>query len=1538
MTKEKKEALGEVASSIVDVLDLTVTGKIIKIVGTGAKFISTDNNDELTKLIKEELLDSQEAKNIDEYAIISIKNAIKAKISEKTLMQHYNDHEKLVDELMGERPLMGTEWSARRRFAKKTVDIIYANLDNFVPTSKLVLKVLEMLNEQKITLLALESLRNDLPNFVKSLIATSASHTYSKSVKEKLWHSSQQAYLFSHSKGNRFYSLNIIQQLLPQGYISDMSFSPQGTIEDGDTKPILNYCKFSDENLAIIGVGGIGKTTFLQQILHDIFISETGDISEYTQKTIVPFFIELNRCPEHIKDWYDSSYQKTNFITRYIGQMVENHRSIDNVGQDTLIEIEKEFSKKTSDGSKEYLLLLDGFNEVSANNSVRTFLSNEISVLNEMPNVRVITTSRETQAAYYASNFTNIRLVGLDVEDIQSYLQSCHVAEPVIGNTMACGPLMECLKIPLYLCMFSAEDMSDGFLPETAGEILYCFFHRKSAFYNARERLNKTRNNTLSTKQTAFVFDFVLPFIGWAFEKRDTFSMNATKFAEVIEDSMSYIKSIYLSCKNCTLSDFEYNTETLKNVYNSFYKEDGKLKIDLILICIYDQLGIVYRFEDATERHSERIRYAFCHHHFRDYFSAFWDVQLLSSLQCLLSWDFSDIPTNSLESYHYFLNSYYWPVSKISFISQILMEHRNQPQFNLNTKNWRLPKEDNEEQCVLRKSLDFCRILTKNDIDIHYLLRNILAVISDGRKDFSGLNLSGLNFENYSFFNMNCSKRGKNKVLAAIFDGCTLSENNFKSQNHYDNIIEYLYHNNRCYTIDDTGLIKCWDTISGTVEFELHSADPSWFDDITNNSYIKISNDGHWLAAKVQESSPDGIILYVNIFDLKKTKDSPKQFFANEKYKRISSFNFTDDSQNLLILFDNTVYCFDIQTNKKIYDQQFTFFKHTELFAASGLSKIYAYTAEYDSLSVNPYGGWEDYEEEDRIYCKIRELCPYNQTEQTIYRFTGAFGTSPTVKYLSHNCSFLLFNYDKNCIERFECKSHSVIPVFEELTCENNVPPSAIHQSMDNKDVYFVMYPDVCFEGTIDIYGYSSILKEYFISGVAKLLSDSGSYEELHFLTSVAPSNNRFLIRNDINTYEWDTKNETLNLRYNCVFYNCTDLLVDEMRNLVILVHQYNGVTIFSGNPLKLENQFCFQEIGYFIGNACYNENCALLAMTFVRADHEKVMILDLTTGEHKFVYSTLHKSESIQNLCFDDSGEYILISTQYQCLEYEISHPNKRLNLVTEAFENERLAMVYYTNKEIEVVVVEHSCVATPRIDSRCDFYKRISGDEKNNYVRQWYYILPTLKEELYKYFIYQHNDLGTESSYNEGGIQSYWVTRGFFLEDLHKLNQITTLECYVRQGDTFIKTDRKLYPLDMICVRHYFDLTRNSKNGESKICCTYLSNDMKRGIFTEKGERLSYQKNLHTLTYKTLKKDFNRNIGDDDGHAYWDFAIPWVDGNLIGCYGFFHLIGIDLITGKLTEEITYYPGISIYSCNFKNASIDEVSKSIITHNGGLL
>ena len=364
-------------------------------------------------------------------------------------------------------------------------------------------------------------------------------------LKKELWMAAQSNYIASHREGGRFYNLNIIERLLPQGYVAAGRFQSRGKAEDGTVAPLADLCAQSDADIAIVGDGGIGKTTFLQHLMEAEFLAPDGSVRRYMRNRPVPFFIELNRCPDHIRDWYDSALGKTNFITRYIGQLWENHASLDSVSPETLDAVEKELQRTPSDGKAQYLLLLDGFNEVRAGGSIRADLSNEITVLHTYPNVRIITTSRETQAAYYASAFQNIRLVGLEEGEILSHLEMCGVPQPVIGNVRACDSLMRCLRIPLYLCMFSVEQERDRFLPETAGEILYCFFHKDSAFYNARARMSEARSSNLTEQQIAVVLDFVIPYIGWSFENSDAFFMNDLMLQDLIAEAMQNIKTMF---------------------------------------------------------------------------------------------------------------------------------------------------------------------------------------------------------------------------------------------------------------------------------------------------------------------------------------------------------------------------------------------------------------------------------------------------------------------------------------------------------------------------------------------------------------------------------------------------------------------------------------------------------------------------------------------------------------------------------------------------------------------------------------------------------------------------------------------------------------------------------------------------------------------------------------------------------------------------------------------------------------------------------
>ena len=177
-----------------------------------------------------------------------------------------------------------------------------------------------------------------------------------KELSEQLWYASKTEYGIAKQKGNRF-AYDIIERLLPNGYIPKLAVPIEGKMEEGENYPLMELYNATNEHVAIIGNGGSGKTTFLQHLMSKAF----SDEMTYSPGAQIPVFIELNRCPADIGLWYDELLGKTNFITRYIGTLLENHAMLDAVDSRMLAYIEKEFQKRPENGKPQYVLLLDDF-------------------------------------------------------------------------------------------------------------------------------------------------------------------------------------------------------------------------------------------------------------------------------------------------------------------------------------------------------------------------------------------------------------------------------------------------------------------------------------------------------------------------------------------------------------------------------------------------------------------------------------------------------------------------------------------------------------------------------------------------------------------------------------------------------------------------------------------------------------------------------------------------------------------------------------------------------------------------------------------------------------------------------------------------------------------------------------------------------------------------------------------------------------------------------------------------------------------------
>lgn len=337
----------------------------------------------------------------------------------------------------------------------------------------------------------------------------------------------------------------------------------------------------------------------------------------------------------------------------------------------------------------------------------------------------------------------------------------------------------------------------------------------------------------------------------------------------------------------------------------------------------------------------------------------------------------------------------------------------------------------------------------------------------------------------------------------------------------------------------------------------------------------------------------------------------------------------------------------------------------------------------------------------------------------------------------------------------------------------------------------------------------SGNIMKYNVSALNKLINDDEDMEELIFYANIVPSCNRFIIRNSENTYEWDTANDTLRRRYNTALYDCRDLLIDKIHHLGIFVHQFNGVSIFSGNTPKLVNAFCYPNAEYYVSGCAYHESTMNLALMFSKASHEYIEIINIRTGKREIIYSTLLAHETLKSVQFHPSGKYLLITLATKCLEYNLN--TSETFTVKETETNELFIDGNYTNDSaplIEIAIVEHFNYDVPRVEPHCDHFTVHRTSENTTYTLDWRYYMPTLTPETAKNFLHYSYDIGAGASYTKEEYQTYWCTQGFFLHDYPSAPVFRDIQCIKFNGKRSKTTVKKFENLQMLYCRHDFPL----------------------------------------------------------------------------------------------------------------------------------
>ncbi|MBQ4396499.1 MAG: TIR domain-containing protein, partial [Clostridia bacterium] len=645
--------------------------------------------------------------------------------------------------------------------------------------------------------------------------------------RRNMWNAGQRVLERSKTEGSRFHLLHVDERIMPL-YKKDKRAKAHGAtlpinVTSGESKEessLRDALQAQQGSLYLIGEGGIGKTTAMISIMERHYTDQS-----YSDSGEIPIFVELNGAPKSAKWYQGEDGLASDFIRREIARLFLGVNSIGKVPKDYVSGMDALFTKETD--TPEYLLLLDGLNEVSTDyvsdengrsQPIRSLIIEEINyLLTECPNVRVMLTSRtdETEINCSEHGIEKLYLTGLHKDSITEYLASKKFSSREIKDALADERLFDCIRIPLFLTMFAALNKTKGV--SSRGEIFSRFFHERSDElqneYTQKNRLDSLKKDTVNKGQLRFILDFLLPAIGCEMERRNDFKLTAEEAAKIIlpllEGKDANGNKPEKTAHPCAVIG-EYGKQcfagykgsaSLPKIASSLLSVSGDISevAEYILTSAVDILGILYRDDNAE--------YGFIHHHFRDYFA---DVHDINLLRIAVQANTKKKPDLSFESLAPFIANANRREKSV-FIGEILGEHHNKPTLKGYTWHYNVPTAP-EDRNLLKRALELFR--GRFGEEVGYGVFNLIEIWKIVREDLSGSDFSGLDLSLVTF---NGVHLGHTASDGADFRGAKAGMKNLLCQGHSGSVTSVAFApDGKTFlsgSYDNT--VRVWDSATG---------------------------------------------------------------------------------------------------------------------------------------------------------------------------------------------------------------------------------------------------------------------------------------------------------------------------------------------------------------------------------------------------------------------------------------------------------------------------------------------------------------------------------------------------------------------------------------------------------------------------------------------------------------------------------------------------------------------------------------------------
>lgn len=460
--------------------------------------------------------------------------------------------------------------------------------------------------------------------------------------------------------------------------LSDRRFKNFVTDDDNPEKLLTPFEAIDKDRLVFFyGDGGIGKSTSMFDFMK--------------KSTAITIYIELSR--------YRYIENQESFILRTIIDEICNN-FVDSTGYDKssydFPRALKDTFKDSSTGIPEYIIILDGYNEMS--NEMRGYFDYEMKTIYDgWKNVRFIVTSRTLPVDINGKHeelylpFKKFKFTGISDDELKCILEieRPKQAEKILRDKK----LFEVLHIPMFLGMFLHLQVDTDASVHTRGEILDQFI-TKTEESVAKDISGKQHDNFEFASRRMFIVCNSLTFVGNYMDKNKCFSISNVDFFDLITDgNLLYLVkkvgenaiSVYESYlkKRMTKASIGFDDKAYKLAMLEIQEDNDNTSLavvrkramqdvltsDSIMYILLNEAGYCYIDEDD--------KISFIHQYYRDYFAAKHIQNILDADQAMDSAGLSRDEQLQFTKDHGL--DYTWSDDVCILLGEIIGDYKNEP-------------------------------------------------------------------------------------------------------------------------------------------------------------------------------------------------------------------------------------------------------------------------------------------------------------------------------------------------------------------------------------------------------------------------------------------------------------------------------------------------------------------------------------------------------------------------------------------------------------------------------------------------------------------------------------------------------------------------------------------------------------------------------------------------------------------------------------------------------------------------------------------